>query len=58
MVTNLCQVSIDVKYARDQRLGLKKNLQVVKKIIFTTKKMIYLTIVSELVVLCGFVHIY
>ena len=29
-----------------------------KKIIFTTKKMIYLTIVSELVVLCGFVHIY
>ena len=31
MVTNLCQVSIDVKYARDQQLGLKKNLQVVKK---------------------------
>ena len=31
MVTNLCQVSIDVKCARDQQLGLKKNLQVVKK---------------------------
>ena len=38
MVTNLCQVSTDIKYARDQRLGLKKNLQVVKKIKFTTKK--------------------
>ena len=38
--TNLCRVLIDVKYARDWQLGLKKNLQdlVVKPIIFNTQK--------------------
>ena len=41
LITNLCQVLIDVKYTRDWQLGLEKNLQdsVVKPIIFTNQKM-------------------
>ena len=63
--TNLCQVLIDVKYARYWQLVLKKSLQdsVVKPIVFTAQNMkflwkIYLINVSKSAVLCGHVYIY
>ena len=57
---------IDVKYARDWQLVLKKNLQdsVVKPIIFATQKIelsvkdFCLTNMSKFAVLYGYVHIY
>ena len=41
--TNLCQMLIDVKYARDWQLGLKKNWQdsVVKPVKFKTKNEVF-----------------